>query len=174
MAPLIPHYSVTVCLLADKELRAPVNAVGTYITLFGHYPLRDPLDQLSHTRARTLKGLLKQVKRFQQAGGTVFWKGGEVKPGNRFYDRLDTLTSLIHSGRPDVPTTLKVHDLLVRHGGHALALMLPVSGYTSERKLMAKLSSQHNMEFDNYGRDPRITAPIKKRWLPCRAVKLTL
>jgi hypothetical protein len=170
---MIAHHTVSPILKAYEGHRAGPEG-GTYICLFAHCLTREPLDQLAQSQAQSLKGFLKAVSIFRRNGGLGLWKGGEVKPNNRFMGRLDTLSSGIHNGRKDLPTAQKIHKRIIEQGGYALVMMFPVVGYTCEHKMMGDLVEALGMEFDNFGRDENCTKPVKKRWLPSAPARFTI
>ena len=171
---MIAHYTVSHILRADDNHRAGPEG-ATYVCLFAHSLTREPLDQLASSEARSMAGFLKAVAAFRRCGGTALWKGGEIKTANRLFSkRLDELSSGVNTGRVDLPTAEKIHQLITSQGGYALTLMIPVSVYTSEKKMMRDFIVAHGMTFDNYGRDANVTGPIKKRKLKSRPMNFAL
>lgn len=161
---MINHYAVSPILRAPHELRAPKDG-GVYICLFAHMLDREWLDVLAKSNANTVETFLNEVQTFRHQGGVAFWKGGEVKANNRFYNRLNTLSSGVNIGDNKVPTAQKIHKRIVSEGGFALVMMIPVAGYSNEEDMMQYLTQEYGMEFDNRGRRANNSKLIRKRWL---------
>jgi hypothetical protein len=163
---MIPHHTVTMDLKAHPDAVAPAGG-GCYIALFAHHESRDVLEALSAVRTRSFDAFLKQLNHFRRLGLTAMWKGGEVKGGNTFFGRLDTLSSMVNTGRKDLPIALKMHEKVLREGGFVHVIMLPVDGFHNERVMMRALTAKHDIEFDNYGSRGN-GKPVKKVRAPYR------
>lgn len=170
---MIPHKTTTMILKACEELLAPPEG-GAYISLFAHALTKEQLDRLAYSEVRSFEKFLKLVERFAADGNFALWKGGEVKGNNRFFNRLDTLSSAVNTGRKDLPAAKKMHERVVAMGGFVHVIMIPVAGFSDEKKMMAHLAQKYDIEFDNYGRDRNVTKPIKKVKGTCAPYKFTV
>jgi hypothetical protein len=157
----IPHHTVTMVLKAAEDLRAPT-AGGTYIALFAHSQCKVALARLAFSACQTFSAFLQSVDAFNRDGGLALWKGGEVNGDNRYASRLDTLSSMVNTGRKDLPTAKKMHDRVLAQGGWVWVIMIPVADFSCEFKMMRELAEKYSMEFDNFGRDKNVTKPVKK------------
>lgn len=126
-------------IVGNKQIRASKNG-ASYITAMIHSLSVEHLHSVKNSGMTTIDEMdefLIQTKL------TYFWKIGTVEPRNRPWDRCSSLGSLIVSGRDNCITTVKMHNLVKKFGGHVLMVMYPIMDIASEPQLLNIMTSDH-------------------------------